>query len=91
MPGGKDKTGRMVTNREGDAELVGVLVDAIRLAWPIIEATRVGHEWKAGFAKPEGMSESAWGFELRRCRRALTVAFARAGVEVPRWDPGPEP
>jgi len=61
------------------------LVDAIRLAWPIVEATRVGHEWKRGYAKPEGMSRETWGFQLRRCRRVLTVAFVLAGVEVPRW------
>ena len=86
MAGPEDSAGTSGARQEADAALVAVLVDAIRLAWPIVEATRVGHEWKGGYVKPEGMSRDAWGFELRRCRRALTVAFVRAGVEVPRWE-----
>lgn len=87
MAGPEDSAGGGGGRREADRELViARLVDAIRAAWPIIEATRVGHEWKSGFAKPEGMSREAWGYQLRQCRRVLTVAFVVAGVEVPRWE-----
>ena len=89
MAGSEDSAGGVVRRREADSELViARLVDALRLAWPIVEAARVGHEWRSGYSKPEGMSRETWGFQLRRCRRVLTVAFVLAGVEVPRWEPG---